>query len=245
MTRQKWILLIVALLLIGGTAGVLARVKNFQTLGRPGVKTQPLPDSQNLEVLLPDNLPGYKSEKIQTDKLVVQVLPKDTSFGERIYTAPDGFWSHATVVLMGSDRTSIHKPQFCLEGQGWRIDSTSVKNIPVQSPQPYNLPVIKLLTTRSADNATWRGIYVYWFVADNTLSADAVGLKRMGGSALELLHTGTLQRWAYVSFFTACRPGQEDAAFDQMKKLIAESVPEFQLTPAPAANGGAIAAANR
>jgi hypothetical protein len=245
MTRQKWILLIVALLLIGGSAGVLARVKNFQTLGRPGVKTQPLPGSQNLEVLLPGDLPGYTSEKLQTDKLVVQVLPKDTSFGERLYTAPDGFWSHATVVLMGSDRTSIHIPQFCLEGRGWKINSLQVENVPIERPHPYNLPVIKLMTTRTTGDAAFRGIYVYWFVADNALSADAVGLKRMGGSAWELLHTGTLQRWAYVSFFSACQPGQEGAAFERMKKLIAESVPEFQLASAPASPGGALASANR
>jgi hypothetical protein len=50
--------------------------------------------------------------------------------------------------------------------------------------------------------------------------------------ALNLLRTGVLQRWAYVSYFSVCEPGQEDATFARMEKLIAASVPAFQLPPA-------------
>ncbi len=49
-----------------------------------------------------------------------------------------------------------------------------------------------------------------------------------------LVRHGVLQRWAYVSYFTICLPGQEDAAFDHLKQLITASVPEFQLAPASA-----------
>jgi hypothetical protein len=42
-----------------------------------------------------------------------------------------------------------------------------------------------------------------------------------------------LQRWAYVSYFAVYEPGQEDAAFERVKKLIMASVPEFQLAPKP------------
>jgi len=40
-----------------------------------------------------------------------------------------------------------------------------------------------------------------------------------------------LQRWAYISYFSQCEPGQEDAAFARMEKLIAASVPKFQMPP--------------
>jgi hypothetical protein len=49
----------------------------------------------------------------------------------------------------------------------------------------------------------------------------------------DLLLHGLLERWAYVSYFSACRPGQEEATYARMKKLIAETVPEFQLVPRP------------
>jgi hypothetical protein len=44
-----------------------------------------------------------------------------------------------------------------------------------------------------------------------------------------------LQRWAYISYFSPCLPGQEGPTFERVKKLIAASVPEFQLTPSEGA----------
>jgi hypothetical protein len=73
---------------------------------------------------------------------------------------------------------------------------------------------------------------VFWFVTENQTTDDfATMLKSM---LFHQLAHGVLQRWAYVSYFTVCLPGQEDATFARMKQLIAASVPEFQLPPATA-----------
>jgi hypothetical protein len=68
-------------------------------------------------------------------------------------------------------------------------------------------------------------------VADDALSASVTGLERMWLMASKLLRTGVLQRWAYVSCFAACPPGQEEATFERMQKLIAAAVPQFQRYP--------------
>jgi hypothetical protein len=73
------------------------------------------------------------------------------------------------------------------------------------------------------------GIYVFWFVAHNAETTSH--WQRVKWMTLGLLRTGVLQRWAYVSYFAVCKPGQEAAAFERMKKLISASVPEFQLPP--------------
>ena len=239
MNRQQWIFVAVGLLLIAATAGALAHLRGNQKLGRPGVKTRPIAESRNLEVLLPEHVLDYSSEPVAEDKIVVDILPKDTSYGQRRYTAPDGSWTVVNVVLMGSDRTSIHKPQFCLEGAGWKIDSTASnrETVRVDRPFSYDLPVMKLVSTKdvtvNGQTVRARGVFVYWFVTDNAISGEPAGFQRMWWIARELLRTGELQRWAYVSFFSVCWPGQETAAFERMKKLIAASVPEFQLTPRP------------
>lgn len=242
LNARKLILGLVTLLLVGGTAGVLVRVKAKQTLGLPGVATRPLPDSQNLEVVLPEFVLDYTSEIIEQDKLAVEVLPADTSYGQRRYTASDGFWVQVNVVLMGSDRTSHHKPQYCLEGAGWRIDApaSSRETIRIERPHEYDLPVMRIVVSRQVTHngqpLNLRGVYVYWFVADNALSGDPTGVERMWWMARELLTTGVLQRWAYVTYFAVCLPGQEEATYERLKKLIAFSVPEFQLTPKPRAD---------
>jgi hypothetical protein len=248
MKGQKIIVVLVALAVMGGGAAVLVRMKTNQRLGVPGVKTEPIAGSRNLHVLLPEHVLDYESEEIKQAEVVTNTLPADTSYGQRRYLnkADPNNWVLMNVVLMGTDRTSIHKPQYCLEGAGWKIDPTasSETRIQVERPQPYELPVIKLVAGRTVQNTngqpvTLHGIYVYWFVADGALSGDMSGAQRMWWMAKHLLQSGVLQRWAYVSCFTVCLPGQEDATFERMKTFIAASVPEFQLTPKP----GEIAAA--
>jgi hypothetical protein len=239
MNRQKWFLFFAALTLMAGTAGLLGQLRNHQQLGQPGVKTRPLNDPIRVQVDLPEQVLSYTSQLLEQPEIVTNTLPADTSYGNRLYKAPDGFWINMNVVLMGTDRTSLHKPQFCLEGQGWRIDDTlsTETTIHVERPCSYDLPVVKLVASRTEKHEgrsqTLRGIYVYWFVAENALSATTGGAQRMWLMAKELVRTGVLQRWAYVSCFAACAPGQDDATFERMKEFIAASVPEFQLNPRP------------
>src|SRR5262249_11753565 len=156
----------------------LARIKAHQKLGLPGVKTAPLAGSANLEVLLPELVLNYTSQVMTQQALVTSILPKDTSFGQRMYKAPDGFSAQASVVLMGGDRTSVHKPQFCLQGGGWKIDSgpPGRELVHMERPVEYDLPVIKLLVSRRDEiggrDTIVRGVFLYWFVADDALSAD-------------------------------------------------------------------------
>jgi hypothetical protein len=235
--KQKTILFIAVLALIGSTAAVLAHAKANQKLGLPGVKTAPLPDSKNLQVLLPENVPGYASKDVQQSDIVTRMLPQDTSYGQRLYTADDKFQALVNVVLMGSSRGSIHKPQICLTAQGWQInqDISRIEHVRMEKPVPYDLPVMLLTTTKTAKiegkDQTMQGLYAYWFVdADHYTASHSERFMRM---AQDVLLKGELDRWAYVAFFSVCAPGQENATFDRMKKLIAASVPEFQLVPKP------------
>lgn len=238
MNLQKPLLFVTALALIGATAGVLAQAKSNQKLGLPGVRTGPLPGSRNLEVLLPDNVPGYQSRIVPQAAVVTNMLPPDTSFGQRAYVGDDGFGSLVNVVLMGSSRSSIHKPQICLTGQGWTINDAASheERVPMERPFQYELPVMRLEASRqgqlNGQSAVQKAIYVYWFVDADRYTAEHA--HRMLWMAQDMVFKNELDRWAYVSFFAVCLPGQEQATFDRMKKLIIATVPEFQLVPRPA-----------
>ena len=224
----------VALALMAGTAGLLARVGTHQRLSAPGVRTHPSKEAGRLEIELPPQVLNCTSEFVPVDDITKGALPPDTSFGERRYDAPDGFSMMLNVVLMGSDRTSLHKPQFCLTGLGWQIEdsSTLTTSIPIERPWHYELPVVRLVASRpvsvAGEQEVVRAIYVYWFVADDALSASVSGFQRMWMMGSKLLRTGVLQRWAYVSCLSICRPGEEEATFARMKRMIAAATPEFQ-----------------
>jgi hypothetical protein len=235
MKSNKWLMFFTALGLMAATAGFIGLIHGQQKLGAPGVKTHPLRNSIRLSADLPERVLDYKSEAVEFDETTLKVLPADTSFGYRRYQASDGFGLDLRVVLMGSDRTSLHKPQFCLTGSGWQIDQTIETTIPVEKPLKYDLPVIELIATRTENGqrTDQRAIYIYWYVADDGLSGSALGLRRMWQMAEKLVRTGTLQRWAYVSCLGVCGAGQEQASLERMRLFLAASVPEFQLNPKP------------
>ena len=240
MSKQNWILLTIVLGLIGITGAGLGWMKQHQRLGKPGVKSTPFPgDPIRVQVELPEHVLDYQSEVIEPDAIVTNTLPRDTSYGSRRYVAADKFQIVANVVLMGTDRTSLHKPQFCLEGQGWRIDqaASSEARVHINKPNSYDLPVVKLLCSHEINNngqrGTLRGVYVYWYVTDGMSSASTSGIQRMWWMAKEMFRTGILQRWAYVSCFCVCAPGQEEATFERMQQFIAASVPDFQMAAPP------------
>jgi hypothetical protein len=234
MKHQKWIILSVALVLIVGTAGALTWLRANQKLGRPGIEAKAIPGSVMMKIDLPERVPDFTSTNVPESEVELGYFPKDTSYARRLYQAPDGFGVSATIILMGADRTSIHRPDYCLPGQGWSIGSKTAVTIPIGGGHPYELPVMKWVVGRSVEAPDGQkqevsGIYVFWFVADNEQTVD--NIQRMWWLARDLLCTGVLQRWAYVSYFSVCAPGQENAAFERMEKLIAASVPDYQLSP--------------
>ncbi|MDE3068119.1 MAG: exosortase-associated EpsI family protein [Verrucomicrobiota bacterium] len=232
MKNQKSFIFVLTLALIAGGAGVLIWLKHHQRLGTPGIRATPIPGSVKMELHLPARALDFTSTNVPEASVVVNTLPPDTSFAQRCYIAPDGSWVNANIVLMGADRTSIHKPEYCLPGQGWRIDLKTNVVLSIPGSRPYRLRIAKWVITNFLTDADGRkqkvrGLYVFWFVAHNEETTSH--WQRIWWMTRDLLTTGVLQRWAYVSYFAICEPGQEDATFARMEKLIAASVPEFQL----------------
>ena len=236
-STKKRLLFTTTLALLAGTMGALMWLKSHQQLGPPGVKAVAIPGSVAMHVELPEQVLDFSSTNVPEPELVLSYLPKDTSYIGRRYFATNWIWTDAALILMGEDRTSIHRADYCLPGQGWQIREKSVVNLPIAGAQPYELPVSKWVIAPPSTAPAGRphaisGIYVFWFVTKDQSTYDfPTMLKSM---FFHLVRHGVLQRWAYASYFTPCQPGQEDATFTRMKELIAASVPEFQLPPDPA-----------
>lgn len=235
MKNQKWILLLIGLAMIAACATILSGLKKHPRLGAPGIRATPIPGSITMNIDLPAGELDFISTNVPEPAVVLGYLPKDTSYTERHYMSPESnIPIEGTVVLMGTDRTSIHNAAYCLVGQGYDPFAKSIVDIPIAGPKPYSLPVSEWKVSGTfkqsgGESVKINGVYVFWFVAegDETPSHFQMMLKIAG----HLLKTGVLQRWAYISYFSPCEPGQEDATFERMKKLIAASVPDFQLPP--------------
>ncbi len=244
----------VAALLAAGSL-VLIRLQETRRLGRPGVRMigQAVYDETGRQIgtntiALPPKVLNYTSEVATVSLMEIKGLPGDTTYGRRVYRAPDEFGLVLSVVMMGTDRGSIHKPEYCLAGQGWHPQQMEFLaiSIPRDREPPFALPVKKIVASReistpSGGKQLWRSIYVYWFVAHNEVTASHG--QRMWSMSRELLLRGELQRWAYVACWSMCLPGQEEKTFARMRDFISAAVPEFQLVGGNAAVAGISAGA--
>ena len=236
MKHQKWLIFFAALALMAATGGALTWFKGHQRLGRPGIKATDIPGNPVMKKIdLPERVLDFTSTNVPESEVELGYFPKDTSYVRRFYQAPDGFGVNAIIILMGADRTSIHRPEYCLFGQGWNVEKKTKVIIPLDDPEHHELPVMKWVISKQVQMPDGQmvevhGLYVFWFVADNEQTTGIVQLQ--GYLVRDLLLTDVLQRWAYISHFAySDQPGQEDAMFERMKKFIAASVPEYQLPP--------------
>lgn len=259
MKRQTWAVGIVVLVMTACAGVFLATQHARQKLGQPGVRIVAEPiyaidggASTNAPVLvssnsvyLPPRVLDYQSLRGPVSRTTVNALPKDTVFGHRMYAQSNGIGIDCQVVLMGADRSSIHKPQYCLKGSGFATVATEPTTIRISRPHSYDLPVMKLELRRQRLDQTGAprteaGLFVYWFVADGELTSSHSD--RMWWMARDMLKTGVLQRWAYIICFAPCEVGAEDATFERLKEFIAASVPEFQITAGPPLSRASVAA---
>lgn len=237
------------LLLIGTTAVGLRQIDQHRRLGEPGLRmtAEVVFDEQGgvvntNTVALPEQVLGYQSTNAPITMVELGWLPQDTTYARKIYFRTNTYPLQVSVVMMGLDRSSIHKPQYCLEGQGWQVLSESADTIALADGSAQPLPVWKMIaqqprTLADGSQQLVKAVYVYWFVADEHITARHE--ERMWWMAKELLTTGTLQRWAYVSVLAQCLPGHEEATYAQIEEFIAASAPQYHLFSEHTKFGGA------
>lgn len=239
-TSSPLLLGTVALLLIAATGAQLLHMRRNHRLAPAGVRLTSVPTlsdegkvARTNSVYLPPEIRGWHSTNQPITVQELDYLPRDTTYARRTYVRTStGDTIHVNAVLMGTDRTSIHKPEYCLTGQGFSIEKRTHARVKIERPVPYELPVQRFDATISTlidgRPGIMKAVFAFWFVCDQHLTADHG--ERMWLIARDLLLKGELQRWAFISYLTYCPPGGEDAAFEKISSLIAASVPEFQLT---------------
>lgn len=64
---------------------------------------------------------GYAAEELGVGEAELTVLPPDTAIEKRLYTGPGGDWFQVNVVIGGTSKSSIHRPELCLPSQGFQM----------------------------------------------------------------------------------------------------------------------------
>jgi EpsI family protein len=180
---------------------------------------------------------GQRAEVSATER---DILPADTGFSRKNY-AFVGDRKHdvfLSIVLSGRDRTSIHRPELCLVGQGWTIEGAmqhSFRHARTSGPGgDFRATVLRV--RREVPSPRGRVVVpqlvAYWFVGGDSIVASH--WQRFLHDAWNRVTRARADRWAYVLMQTDARDG-EAAALARMQAVLDGTLPVFQKSIAPSA----------
>jgi len=127
--------------------------------------------------------------------------------------------------LSGRDRTSIHRPELCLVGQGWTISESERRTLVMTdgggNSVAGGIPATLLRVKREVPTPRGREsvpqLVAYFFVgADGVVGGHADMVRR---DAWNRVRHGRADRWAYVLMQTDARDG-EAAALARMEHVL-------------------------
>jgi hypothetical protein len=108
--------------------------------------------------------------------------------------------AHASLVIAGHDSRSIHRPEVCLDGQGWTITDSRVREVKLLSGDVLRVRDLAIEREVLLSNGTklpLRAHYVYWFVGADISTPS--NLERQLLSLRDSVLRNVNHRWAYPS----------------------------------------------
>jgi len=165
---------------------------------------------------LPDVCSDCGSRLFNMARAEKEQLPEDTEFVKSAYTNDAGARLFTSIVLSGTARDSIHRPQRCLKGQGNTIDDEYTLMVPMEGRDDLKMRVIKASRTyRTAEGPKpYYSFYAYWFVGQDRETPYHLG--RMFWLAWDRVVRSTANRWAYI----AVQGDREEDGTEYEKELV-------------------------
>lgn len=161
----------------------------------------------------------------------LEILPPDTGYSRKLYfnhrdPAKQVFLS---IVLSGRDRSSIHRPELCLMGQGWTIADAALHRFRFPAENTAGFDATLLRVRREVQTPTGKQVVpqlvAYWFVGADTVVPSH--WSRMVRDAWNRIAHARADRWAYVLLQTDARDG-EAPALARMQSVLDATLPSFQ-----------------
>jgi hypothetical protein len=148
---------------------------------------------------IPDICPECGNRLFNMARAEKEQLPEDTEFVKSAYTNAAGTRVFTSIVLSGTARDSIHRPQRCLKGQGNNLDGEYTLEVPLEGRGPLKVRVIQSSRTyRTAEGPKhYYSYYAYWFVGQDRETPYHLG--RMFWLAWDRVVRSTAHRWAYIA----------------------------------------------
>ncbi|NQT82199.1 exosortase-associated EpsI family protein [bacterium] len=141
---------------------------------------------------------------------VQKVLPAGTEFLEKWYRngpadAPSSRLLAVTVVISGADKRSLHRPERCMQGQGWQIALRDRLSLSLSGGAGKKLEVTRLVMrqvwlTPQQEKRETEGVALYWYMSSERVTGR--NLKRLLWGWWDRVFRGVDYRWSYAILFS-------------------------------------------
>lgn len=185
----------------------------------PATLLQPV----GIELHLPEYLGQWWGHDVQVTQKERDTLGLDTEFARKGYDNGLGTQVLTSIVLSGEDMmTGIHRPERCLDAQGWTFKPPTARTISI--PDIGKLDVMRVQNTkyvkgRDGKPVEIRNICYYWFAGTRELTPSHY--ERVWFDSRDRIIKGYIQRWAMVMVSADItdahdRFGRDEAATDKL-----------------------------
>lgn len=157
------------------------------------------------------------------------VLPRDTVMMKKQYFEVEHPENtvFTSVVLSGKDRTSIHRPEVCMDAQGNVIENSFILDVPLESGQILRVKVL-LLNKKFSENYTRFSYYAYFFVGKDRTTP--LHFERLLWMSLDRIFRNVAHRWAYIAVSGERSPFADDSVYqDEIRDVIGKLYPQISL----------------
>ncbi len=229
---RRWIVAASVAGLVGAESVFLHHLANAPERGAAGVALA-------TDGLNPVELPAFIGtewigRRAEVTPIEREILPPDTGYSRKVYVSLGAPSREVllSLVLSGRDRTSIHRPELCLVGQGWTIDGAQTHRFNRPGGGSFPATVLQIQREVASPRGTIKvpQLAVYWFVDSETVVASH--WERLARDAWNRLTRARADRWAYVLLQTDAGDGAT-AALQRMQQVLDATLPTFQRVSAP------------
>ena len=200
---------IVALLVAAGAGATVIISSSFHHMGAAGVRMR-LPETV-------DDALGFDGSLDNEHRL----LPVDTEFAKKEYVGASSTPINCEIVLTGVERSSIHRAQACLLGQGWTILSDKELSVALTAGGAQKVRLLSLSKVR--DRQRLFGYFLYWYVGADRTTDDT--FFRIFLTSWDQLTRGVNHRWAYVTVNSELAPSQSGS--EEAKRALVSRLVRF------------------
>lgn len=189
-----------------------------------------------IAMTLPNIVGAWIGDDAEVTAREREILAQDTQFARKIYTGPAGDEIFVSIVLSGDDMTnSIHRPERCLPAQGWTVESSQRRAIPIGAGKSLALTKLRTLRMVEQPNKTSAPLYdlhYYWFIGSREMTPSH--LTRTQIDLRDRILHGSNQRWAYITVTSIVtehwkRPQRTEAETAEMiEKFVQELAPKLE-----------------